>query len=103
MQTVDTDIVVILISHFHYITSLFADLEVSIAFGVGKDFVYYSINSICERLVVRQARYLPCFMLSMDAILLLRSMAKECMGSFTIVSRSQNCLSVYGRSSIGCI
>ena len=29
----------------YYITGLFADLELSIAFGVGKDFVFYSINS----------------------------------------------------------
>ena len=38
IRTVDTDILIILISKFHFLKDLCKDLELKVAFGMGKDF-----------------------------------------------------------------
>jgi hypothetical protein len=50
VRTVDTDIVIILIGKFHEISSSFPVQDISVAFGKGKDFRYYSIKQICDHL-----------------------------------------------------
>ena len=48
IRTVDTDVIVVLIGQFHNIIDQYPNAELWVAFGTGKNFCYYSINSICE-------------------------------------------------------
>ena len=48
VRTVDTDVIVILIGKFHDLKMLQSDLDLWVSFGVGKQFRYYHINTICE-------------------------------------------------------
>ena len=50
IRTVDTDVVVILISHFHSVTDCYPEAQLWVAFGTGKHFRFYNINSICASL-----------------------------------------------------
>ena len=50
IRTVDTDVIVILIGQFHNIIDQYHNAQLWVAFGTGKNFYYYSINSICETL-----------------------------------------------------
>ena len=50
IRTVDTDVVVILISQFHSVIDRFPEAKLWVAFGTGKHFRYYSINAICAHL-----------------------------------------------------
>ena len=77
MRTVDTDVLVILISHFHYITSLLQIWSLALHLGLEKILCSTASTVSVQKLVVREARYLPCFILSLDAILPLRSMVKD--------------------------
>ena len=61
VRSVDTDVLVILISQFFYIHHICADIDLWIAFGTGKDFCYYSINSIAFTLGERISNALPMF------------------------------------------
>ena len=61
VKTVDTDIIVILLGKFEEISELCPDIDLWIAFGVGKDFVLYSINAIYEEIDANTAQTLPVF------------------------------------------
>lgn len=50
VRTVDTDVVVILIGQFHNIVDRYPNADIWIAFGTGKNFRYYNINTICAHL-----------------------------------------------------
>ena len=50
VRTVDTDVVVIIIGKFHHLQSLCPNVSIWIAFGAGKDFSYYCINTLYEHL-----------------------------------------------------
>ena len=58
IRTVDTDDIVILIGQFHNIIDQYPIAELWVAFGTGKNFCYYSINSTLGRL---KSRCLPPF------------------------------------------
>lgn len=47
IRTVDTDVVVILISQFHSVIDRYPEAKLWVAFGTGKHFRFYNINSIC--------------------------------------------------------
>ena len=61
IRTVDTDVVVILIGEFHNMVDDYPNAELWVAFGTGKHFCYYSINTICAHLGREQSRCLPPF------------------------------------------
>ncbi len=66
IRTVDTDVVVILISQFHSVIDRFPEAKLWVAFGTGKHLRYYSINAICAHLGREQSRCLFHFTHSQD-------------------------------------
>ena len=61
IRTVDTDILIILISKFHFLKDLCKDLELKVAFGIGKDFAVYSVNNICSTLGPDKSKIMSIF------------------------------------------
>ncbi len=61
VRTVDTDVIVILVGKFFYLLSLNSDISIWVAFGKGKSFSYWHINSICTFLGEEKALGLPVF------------------------------------------
>ena len=59
VQTVGTDIVVLLIGHFFNLHENHPNIDLWVAFGVGKNFQYIHINSICNDLGREQSHALP--------------------------------------------
>lgn len=50
VRSVDTDVVVILIGKFHFLRAVQPDLELWVTFGMGRNFSFISVNSICDDL-----------------------------------------------------
>lgn len=61
VRTVDTDVVVVLISEFHATHEVYPEADIFIAFGTGKNFRYYHINTVCGNLGRDKSRSLPAF------------------------------------------
>ena len=61
IRTVDADVIVILIGHFYSIVDHYPDADLWVAFGTGKHFRYYHLNTICGRLGREQSWCLPPF------------------------------------------
>ena len=61
VQTVDTDVLVILIGQFFYLQQLHSLIDIWIAFGVGKNYCFYSIYHIALDLGERTSNALPMF------------------------------------------
>lgn len=61
IRTVDTDVVVIVIGRFSYFKSICQDINIWIAFGVGKHFSYIHINAVYEDLGGERSLALPVF------------------------------------------
>ena len=61
IRTVDTDVIVIIAGIFFRLQSMYADLNIWVAFGMGKNFQYFHMNSICQSLGERKCRGLPFF------------------------------------------
>ena len=61
VSTVDTDVVVILVSMYFHFSHVFPDVNICVGFGTGKHFKYYSINSMCQYLGKQKSRTLPFF------------------------------------------
>ena len=65
IRTVDTDILIILVSKFHFLghflKDLCKDLELKVAFGVRKDFAVYSVNNICSTLGLDKSKIMSIF------------------------------------------
>ena len=59
--TVDTDVVAILIGKFHCLVAFCQSLNIWVAFGAGKHFTYYHINTICQKLGTERSIALPVF------------------------------------------
>jgi hypothetical protein len=61
VRTVDTDVVVILVGTFYNLKSIVPDLDLWVAFGMGRNFSYININTICVSLGEARSRSLPVF------------------------------------------
>ena len=61
VSTVDTDVVVLLVSVYWQLHGEFSDFDIWVAFGTGKHFRYYDINSVCQNLGVQTCQALPYF------------------------------------------
>ena len=61
IRTVHTDVVVIVIGRFSYFKSICQDVNIWIAFGVGKHFSYNQINAVYEDLGGKKSLDLPVF------------------------------------------
>ena len=61
VQTVDTDVLVILIGQLFYLQQPCSVIDLWIAFGVGKDYCFYSINHITLNIGERTCKALPMF------------------------------------------
>ena len=61
VRTVDTDVVVILVGAFFELTMTQPFADIWIAFGIGKNFRFYSINGLCATLGEPRSRALPVF------------------------------------------
>lgn len=61
IRTVDTDVVTILIGQFYSLIVHHPDIDIWVAFGMGKSFRHYSINYICNELGEDKSRALPVF------------------------------------------
>ena len=60
VRTVDTDVIVILVGHFHQLT-VYGPLDIWVGFGMGKNYRCYHINDICRQLGEKKANALPLF------------------------------------------
>ena len=49
MCNVDTDVVVILVGKFFYFTTLNSAANIWVAFGAGKNYTYWHVNTICHK------------------------------------------------------
>lgn len=61
VRSVDTDVVVILIGKFHFLRAVQPDLELWVTFGMGRNFSFISVNSICDDLGQVRSKSLPVF------------------------------------------
>ena len=61
VRTVDTDVVVIIVGLFFDLVTIQPSCDFWIAFGMGKNYRLYHINSICESLGEPRSRALPVF------------------------------------------
>ena len=61
VRTVDIDVIVILIGALFELTITQPFADIWIAFGIGKDLRFYSINGICATLGEPRSRALPVF------------------------------------------
>ena len=61
IQTVDTDVVIILIGLFHNLQQTYEGIHLYVAFGAGKNYKEFSINHICDSLGVDKCVALPAF------------------------------------------
>lgn len=61
VRTVDTDVVVLLIGHFHEIIGQYPLADIWVAFGMGKHFRHLNINTICNSLGECKSKALPLF------------------------------------------
>jgi hypothetical protein len=61
VRTVDTDVIVILVGILPQLLILHPGADIWVAFGMGKHFQYYNINTICQNLGDPKNRALPVF------------------------------------------
>ena len=61
VRTVDTDVIIILIGKYHSLCTRYPSADLWVAFGTGKDFVYFHINEICHNLGTDKSTALPAF------------------------------------------
>lgn len=61
VRTVDTDVIVIPIGQFFHFHSTYPDMDIWVAFGMGKHFQYISINTVCRNLGAEKSMALPSF------------------------------------------
>ena len=61
VRTVDTDVVVILVGKLHELKAVNAHVNIWVAFGMGRNFKFISINRICASLGEQKSRSLPVF------------------------------------------
>lgn len=90
-RTVEKDVVVLLIGHFHDIQSSHDCFNICVAFGMGKNFRFYSINKVCQNLEKEKSIALPVFhsYTGCDTNFLLpRRRAKDCLASMEMSSRN---------------
>ena len=61
IRTIDTDVIVILVGKFFYLLSLNPNINIWVAFGKGKNFSNWHINSVCTLLGKEKSSALPVF------------------------------------------
>lgn len=61
VRTVDTDVVVILVGKFYDLKVINPDLDIWVAFGMGRNYKFLSINKVCKSLGEQKSRGLPVF------------------------------------------
>ena len=61
VRTVDTDVLVILVGKLHVLKEVQPELDLWLVFGMGRNFRFISINSICDILGKPQSTFLPVF------------------------------------------
>lgn len=61
VRTVDTDVVVILVGKFKQLKEVNGNLDVWVAFGMGKTFSFININELCRSLGEKKSCCLPLF------------------------------------------
>ena len=61
VRTVDTDVVVTLVEKFYDLKAVKDNVDIWIAFGMGRSFSFISINRICTSLGEQKSRSLPAF------------------------------------------
>ena len=89
--TVDTDVIVILISEFHTIQEVHPEADILIAFGTGKNIRYYHTNTVCGNLG-RDKSFSACIscLHRLRHYFFLPWQDKEiCMGSMEFISRGE--------------
>ena len=59
VRTVDTDVIVIVVGVFYELQRKCSDVDIWVAFGMGKHFQYHHINGICQYLSERKCKGLP--------------------------------------------
>ncbi len=61
IRTVDTDVIIITAGIFFELQDLYPNIDIWVAFGMGKNFQYYYLNGICQNLGKEKCRALPFF------------------------------------------
>jgi hypothetical protein len=59
VRTVDTDVITILVGALHELTTVEPLADIWVAFGMGKNYRFYHINSICDGLGEARSQALP--------------------------------------------
>ena len=60
-RTAETDVIAVLVGIFSDLQSKTTDIDVWVAFGMGRHFQFYHVNSICQHLGERKCKGLPFF------------------------------------------
>ena len=76
IRTVHADIPVILLGEFDKVSEIYPDLDLWIALGVGKDFTFYSINTIYNEIGAKKQSCCQCSTPFLNVTLLPPSMVK---------------------------
>ena len=59
----DTDVLVIIAGMFYKLLHLYGEIEIWLAFGVGRNFTHHHhVNSICSNMKVKRAVALPAYL-----------------------------------------
>ena len=61
VRTSDTDVLVLIIGHFHELKEIFSGLRVTVDFGTGKTRKLFDVKRICEKLGRNKSIALPVF------------------------------------------
>ena len=59
VRIADTDVSVILVGKYHFPRQIQPDLDIWVAFGMGRNFRFISVNAICYQLGEARSRSLP--------------------------------------------
>lgn len=61
IRTVDTDVIIIIAGIFFELQEIYPDMDIWVAFGMGKNFHYFHMNNICQSLGKEKCQGLPFF------------------------------------------
>ena len=101
VRTVDTDVIVIIVSKFYDLLQQHPAADIWFAFGTGTNFRYIHIHTMCSVLGIEKSNTLPPFhsFTGGDTTSTFLGKEKVCMGSMEIIPRGNQRISLYGQSS----
>ena len=101
VQTVDTDVIVIIVGKFYDLLQQHPSADIWLAFRTGSNFRYIHINTMCRILGIEKSNALPTFhsFTGCDTTSTFWERKKVCMGSTEVIPRGHQHISLHGQSS----